>query len=285
MSALLELGRDGRPVTGAEIIDMHCHLGRYGFAIPDRSLETLVRGMDRLGVTKLVTSHMRCMRPVADEAESGNDVVCQAMSRYPGRILGYMTVVPANDAAATRGAVERRLRQGFTGVKLHNGNGIPYESPGYRAVYEVANERCLPVLLHTWGNPAEFAQIHKLAERYPDVSLILAHGGSANPEAYIEAVRSHPWVFMDTTYSISPRGLVERLVTEGGADKVLWGSDAYFYSQSQQFGKILGARLPDEAKLKILGRNAAVVLGRIRDGGLHTCAANGVHPAVCPGGV
>ena len=264
MTTLLELGRNGQPLAGVEVIDMHGHLGRYGFAIPDVSVDTVVRGMDRLGVKQLVTSHMRCMRWTADEIESGNDEVCAAMRRFPGRILGYLTVAPSADAPATRRAVERRIGEGFSGVKLHNCNGFPYDHAGYTPVYEVANAHCMPVLFHTWGDAREFAQVAALAGRYPDISFILAHGGCCNPEGYIQAVRQHPRVFMDTTLSSSPRGLVERLATEGGADKVVWGSDVYFFSESQQIGKILGAALSDDIKRKLLGLNAAAILGRIR---------------------
>jgi len=242
---------------------MHGHIGRYGFAIPDLSVETIVRGMDRLGVRTLVTSHMRCMRWVASEVESGNDEVRDAMQRFPGRIRGYLTMTPTGDAAAVRKAVERRVAEGFAGVKLHNCNGFRYDDAGYTPVYEVANAHRMPILLHAWGDPDEFAQISRLATRYPDIAFILAHGGSANPDSYIKMVRDHRQVYMDTTFSRSPRGMVERLVAGGGDDKVVWGSDIYFFSQSQQLGKILGAQMPDDIKRKILGSNAQAILGRI----------------------
>ena len=33
-----------------------------------------------------------------------------------------------------------------------------------------------------------------------------------------------------------------------GPEKVVWGSDCYFYSEAHQIGKVLGAALPEEVK-------------------------------------
>jgi len=51
------------------------------------------------------------------------------------------------------------------------------------------------------------------------------------------------------------------LVNEAGADRVLFGSDMPLMDPRSQIGKIITARISDEAKQKILGGNASRLLG------------------------
>lgn len=260
MKTLLDRGRDGECLAGLDITDLHGHLGRYAFGIPDLSVARVVAGMDRLGVARTLMSHMRCMSP---DTAWGNEEILAAMRAFPGRILGYASAWPVS-AGAVRDEIARRLDQGFTGVKLHNTAGFPYTDPAYAPAFELANARRMPVLLHTWGGPAEFAQIRELSTTWPDTSLLLAHAGSADEAGYIAVARDCPNVYLDTTFSASPRGLVRRLVDGAGADRVVWGTDVLFLNQAQQIGKILGADLPEETKRAILSNNARRILERIR---------------------
>jgi hypothetical protein len=231
-----------------------------GFAVPDTSAATLVAVMDRIGVRTMVCSHIQSG---GAEVIRGNREVLAAMRAFPGRILGYLSVWPSAEAAV-RAEVERCLDAGFVGVKVHNSQGFPYTHPAYVPAYEAAHEQHLPVLFHAWGGEREFVEIAEIAQRYPNASVLLAHAGCENEEGYLRLACEHANVFLDTAYSASPRGLVERLVAGADAEKVVWGSDAYFFSQSQQIGKVLGAKLPEETKALILSGNATRILaGRI----------------------
>jgi predicted TIM-barrel fold metal-dependent hydrolase len=59
--------------------------------------------------------------------------------------------------------------------------------------------------------------------------------------------------------------MVEKLVAEAGAENVLFGSDCYFFSMTQQIGKVIGARISDGDKHKILHENAQRLLDRIEN--------------------
>lgn len=259
MSTLLEQALQGRPLD-LDIIDMHAHIGRYSFSIPDLSPESIVRVMDRMGVRRLVCSPMRVMTQYTEE---GNALVLDAMKAHPERILGYVAVRPL-DADKVRTSVLKWLDAGFTGIKLHSNNGFPYSDAAYTPAYEIANERCLPVLFHTWGEPEMLDLMRELSAKYPDASLLLAHAGTCNEEGYISIARDCPNVYLDPTLSISPRGLIQRLVEGAGADRIVWGSDACFLSMAQQLGKVVAARIPEEDKKKILRDNAERILARVK---------------------
>jgi len=260
MTTLLERARRGECLAGVGIIDMHGHLGRVEFCIPDLSPATLVAAMDRVGIESIVVSHVRCLfsRPGL-----GNEAVLDAMRAFPGRILGYVVLLPTSEEAV-REEMERGVANGFVGLKLHNANGIQYDEPKYEPALAIANERRMPVLFHTWGRDEEFEQFRVLAAKFPDASLLLAHSGAANEAEYVKIAQEFENIYLDVCFSTGPRGLVERLVEGAGVDKVVWGSDAIFLSITQQVGKVLAARLPEEDKIRVLSANARRILGRIR---------------------
>ncbi len=258
MKSLLEYGRAGVSLDEFDVVDMHGHLGQYAFHIADLSADGMVRVMDRLGVAATLVSHMRCM---SIETERGNREVLAAMQAHPGRILGYIICWPTA-AAEVRDVVERWLAAGFTGIKLHNSVGYSYADPAYAPAYEIANAQRLPILFHTWGEDHVLAEIRQQAERYPEASFILAHAGCGNVEGYLAMARACPNVYLDLTLSRAPRGLLEHFVAEAGAERIVWGSDIYFLSQTQQLGKVLGAKISDDDKLRILSANAKEILAR-----------------------
>ncbi|MGD0111972.1 MAG: amidohydrolase family protein [Armatimonadota bacterium] len=258
MSELLQCGRAGRPLPLSDIIDMHGHLGRCSFAIPDTTAAGMVAVMDRLGIRSTVCSHMQSW---GAEAIRGNREVLDAMRGFPGRILGYASVWPWPEAEV-RAEAAYCLGAGFTGIKVHNSQGFPYTHASYIPMYEMADERHLPMLFHVWGEDRVFGEIAEIARSYPNTNILMAHSGAANVEGYIRMAAEHPNVYLDLAYSASPRGMVERLVSAAGVEKVVFGSDAYFFSQSQQIGKVLGAKITDDAKQQILSGNALRILSQ-----------------------
>lgn len=241
------------------VLDLHGHFGRYAQAIPDLTAKGLVGVLDRVGVQSIVLSHMQC---VSWHVPEGNDQVLEATQAFPGRILGYALVFPVTPAAARR-ELERRLDQGFVGLKLHSSNGIAYNHPGYAETLALANERRLPVLLHTWGSQQDFQAVRELATRYPECAFLMAHAGAGGgAQGCIKLASEFEHVYLDTAYSAGPRGLVEELVAGVGAKKVVFGSDCYFFSLTQQIGKIVGADICDADKRCILRTNAAAILAR-----------------------
>jgi len=256
MSSLLERGVRGETLDDIDIVDMHCHLGRYEFAVPETSPASLVRVMDRIGVSCAVASHTRVL---SGRVRAGNDEVIEAARAFPGRIFGYAILWPTS-AAWVREETLRCLDAGFVGVKLHNANGFPYTHPAYAPAFEIADDRKLPVLLHTYGEAPELAQARELAGRYPNVRLLLAHAGAKDADGYVSIANDCANVYLDLCMSRQWRGLIERFCAEVGADRIVWGSDATFLNMAHQIGKVLGAHIPDEDKTKLLSTNARRIL-------------------------
>ncbi|MBN1809174.1 MAG: amidohydrolase family protein [Planctomycetes bacterium] len=255
MNQFVEKALAGLP-PGLDIIDMHAHVGCFSYTVPDRSVGSIVASMDRLGIAAAAVAHIRCTNA---DAEYGNEIVCNAMQEYPGRILGYVGVFPYGRTEVRRN-VERWLGEGFSGLKFHDMNGIPYNHPSYAHAHAIANERRIPMLFHTWGTEKQLDHVGRIASACPDAPVLLAHAGAEAEERYVDFMKKHPNAFLDVTYSRSPRGLVRRFADAVGAARMVWGSDVNVLNQAQQLGKVFGSGLPLEDMQMILAGNARRIL-------------------------
>jgi predicted TIM-barrel fold metal-dependent hydrolase len=262
VSALLEQARRGETLIDSGLVDIHAHLGVGHFALPEHAAAGMVAAMDRVGVDVTMCAALGCFQ---GGPKAGNDEVASAIAVFPGRIEGYVVAWPTS-AEAVEQEMLTRVAQGFKGLKLHSGNGFPYTDEAYAPAWRVADRHHMPVLLHTWGEEEVFDQVRELAESYPRTAILLGHAGCVNLDGYISLAATVPNVWMELCLSRAPRGMVERLVDAVGVDRVVWGTDAVFLSMTQQLGKVIGARLSEEDKLKILGGNSRRLLGRVKPG-------------------
>lgn len=247
------------PLRWEGIVDMHAHYGKFApFPLWGGWADDLVQAMDKLGVKKMFVSHENVM---GTEPVHGNDQVLEAMERYPDRIMGYATCYPVNDELGID-EIRRCLDGGMHGIKMHNRTGIPYTSDQYTPVWELANDRGLPVLLHTWG---DLNQLDSIFDRYRKAVILLGHSGCVNAQMYVEYARRYPDIYLETCFSMSPYGLIEYFVREVGAERIVWGSDAPWYSMESQLARIIFAEISEEEKKLILVENPKRILGQHED--------------------
>ena len=100
-----------------------------------------------------------------------------------------------------------------------------------------------------------------LIEKYARSAWILAHAGSDQKQRYVEVAKKYDNAVLETCFSRCPKGMVEYFVGEGLEDKVLWGSDVSFMTQTHQLGRVLFAEVSAEVKKKLLCDNARRVFG------------------------
>ena len=268
MDYFTKTASEGRPLDDAFIFDCHGHFGtEVGFHIPGADAREYIAVLDRVGIDTVAVSTFSSVFPF------GNDIVADAVSACPGRLVGYARV-NANYPEQIESELTRCFDElGFKGIKIH-----PYcdqvrpSDPRYRPVWEFAARRNLPVLIHTWNSlryadplldycvPAQFERI---AEDYPDAKILLGHSGGEY-DGILEAItvaKACPNVYLDTASSRLYPGVVEMMVAEVGAERVLYGSDVPFLSPVPQVGKIVYADIGEAEKRMILGLNAAALFG------------------------
>ena len=257
MSDLKEKVSQGAPLADELIIDVHCHMGHWArFNIPANNAAGMVARMDRLGIRACIVAHHTAIGP---DFRYGNDEVLKAMTDFPGRIHGYATVNP-NYQDEVVPELDRCISAGMIGIKIHpDAHGCPVDSPKYTPVWEYANEHKLPLLSHTWtsGNNA-VKTLEKLAEKYPNVSILLAHSGfgSEGADQSIEAAVKYPNIYPELAGSVIIYGTLERMVRRIGADRIIFGTDMPFLDPRSQLGRVAFAKISDDEKRQILGLNA-----------------------------
>lgn len=256
MNDYLETLLSGRPVSGLHIVDSHDHLGPWSnFRVSQRgSIESLVRRCDQIGIDRVtLTAHAS----IGPDMRRGNDLVLDAVTRFPQRAAGYVTVKPCGEEEMLE---ELRFffgKRGFVGVKLHPDlHGRQVADPVYDPAYAFADARRLPVLIHTWG-ARNVLDIDALAARYKNASFIVAHLGGA-PDALdtaLQTIARRDNVFGDTALSAAPMGNIDYAISKIGAEKLLFGTDMPFYDPCFTLARVLAAGLTQRELQCVLGGN------------------------------
>jgi predicted TIM-barrel fold metal-dependent hydrolase len=250
---------DGR-LAGAEVIDAHAHIGPwFNFRIPHPYADGMLRTMDHAGVH---VAWITADASIGPDFRLGNALVAEAVTAHPDRFRGYVTVNP-HYPEESLDDLARRYDAGWRLVKFHTGtHDHPADGPGYRRIWEFAQERGLHLLSHSFPTPE---RLNTLAAEYPDVSILVGHAASnaALAPAYCAVCHERPNVFLDLCGSTLWRGLLERMVALAGADRVLFGSDIPFVDPRGQLGRVAFARLPDEDLRAVFGWNARRIWERL----------------------
>ena len=245
---------DRRPLPVPDIIDMHTHYSKWvQFPIWGGLADDLVEEMDRAGVEKAVLAPQASLTPAL---VCGNEDVLEAMKKYPDRLLGYACCYPVREDTGLK-EIERCMDAGMTGIKMHTAAGLEYTFEGYAPVWKYADENQIPVLLHTWG---DLDRMDSLFGTYTRAPVILGHAGAVDPAMYVNYAKKYPNLWLELCLSRSPCGMVEYLVREVGADRILYGSDAPWMPFGHQLGRVLFADISEDDKGKILAENAKRML-------------------------
>jgi predicted TIM-barrel fold metal-dependent hydrolase len=227
--------------------DCHGHLGGRSpsYHVPGGDLESTVREMERLG------SRRACVfsfTGVSSDEQFGNDLVADAVARYPDRFMGFALLNPHRGADEMRRELERCAALGLRGIKLiPYYQGYPEDGPLLEVACRWAHERKQIILNHSWGPPANLEQ---LLAKYPNACFINGHTSLA----YAGLMERFPNLYICSCPLVGPRAC-EEVVGRIGADRLLFGSDLQDLPIAWGLGPILFARLPVEQKRMILGGN------------------------------
>jgi hypothetical protein len=245
----------------AVIIDAHAHCGPYSlFHIARNTPADMVRVMDRCGVGRtLLCSHLGLQL----DARAGNRDTAAAVADFPHRLAGYLTINPRQDPVAELAHWDGDPR--FVGIKVHpDEHEYPLTGPRYRPVWEYASQTGFPVLTHTWHlSPYDdVALLGRVAEAAPEANLIAGHSGVL-PHGFdraIEVARRYPRLYLELCGSHNHGRVIERMIDEIGAAKVMYGSDFPFIDMRGSLGRVLFADLAEADRDAVLGGTIGALL-------------------------
>jgi len=246
------------------IADCHGHLGVHpDFPAYQCTLPEMIGVMDHLNLQVLaITSTRACYT----DCPAGNAEVARALEQYPARFRGYITVNPYPEGQAL---VELEQWKHFHWpplIKLHPAlHQYPIHGPGYRPVWDYANQTGALVLVHTWDSDPLCSPLLllDLAREFSRTRIIIGHSGVTwrGYHQALEVATQAENTFLDLTGSQSHRTILEKMVAQVGAERILFGSDLPFLDAAITLGRVMTARISDAHKEAILRTNFLRLLG------------------------
>lgn len=253
------------------IIDVHTHPIFFNDGRRETEVEALVAHGRALGIERMISlgDVLRYgPRPDAPHLRNLNDESARLQRLHPDYFVGFCYLNPRLGERAVMAEAERCVtKHGFKGIKLEIANNA--SDPCMKHVMKAARAFGLVVLQHSWSstNFGPGMQDHsdpddtaRLARQNPEVNIIMAHLVGIGFRGVL-AAKGLPNLYVDTSGGFPEEGLVEYAVEHLGADHVLYGSDLPIRECSAKIGSILGARISEAAKTRILHTNTAQLLG------------------------
>jgi len=207
--------------------------------------------------------------------KQNNDIVIEAVLKYPDRIKGLACFNTAWDGAAKE--IQRCIDAGLSGVGelAFYFSGIDKKAlQTLKPVMEVLKDNGnLPCMIHTnepvghkysGKTPVTIAQIYNLAKTFPDNKIILAHWGGGiflynimkkETKLVLKNIwydtAASPYLYDSQIYDIAAAAQI--------ADKILFGTDFPLLNPDKYYKDLDNSNISSAQKKDILGNNAAII--------------------------
>jgi len=203
-----------------------------------------------------------------------NEWSCNVTAQYP-QLLTFIGVDPVLDGPELEAEVERRHATGAKGIKLHPPvQRVLLDDERWFPALAAAERLGMVVLTHMGpfgdidGDFASIERASRVAEAFPQLRIILAHGGGPDREGTLAALARHPNLLVDTVGlvagaradDLSGDALVAELRALG-TDRIVYGSDYCFVSPFPALERLERLPLDEGERRAILHDNAAALLG------------------------
>jgi predicted TIM-barrel fold metal-dependent hydrolase len=260
-------------INGIYTIDSHCHIypekiaskavagtdNFYGgLSVGKGTVEDMIESGTKAGIDHFI---VQSVATTPKQVASINRFIAEEVAKRPELLTGLGTLHP--DSEDIKGDVEHLLELGLKGVKLHP-DIQAFKIDDYRClkIYELCEEKGLPVLMHTGDNRYDYSNPNRLLpvlETYTNLTVIGAHlGGWSIWDKACEAYRGIPNFYVDCSSSfnyIKPE-LALDIIRRYGADKVLFATDYPMWSQKSEIDYFLSLGLDENEITSILNINA-----------------------------
>lgn len=252
-------------------IDVHGHFGVYDRGagglnkqMMSGSIEVVRRRAQAADISLTVVSALHAFMPYGGDVVRGNNDARKVAEQYSD--IRFWAVINPKISESYKQVESLLTHPRCKGIKIHP-TDHGYEIRDYGdEVFEFAALHKATVMTHS-GCPGSFPEdFICLANRYPNVPLILAHlgnsaDGNLSRQVYALKQAKNKNVYIDTSSAKSINsGLIEWAVSEAGADRLLFGTDTPSYFSACQKARIEYAEIDEEAKGAILFGNASQLL-------------------------
>ncbi|MGC9349555.1 MAG: amidohydrolase family protein [Anaerolineae bacterium] len=228
---------------------------------PVATVDSLLVEMDRAGVDRALVWHI-AQHDVA--AQTGNDLLTEAIAGQD-RLYGCWTMLPNQAREFPKPAILLREMQRARVVALRvfpDSHRFLLNSVSMGPLLRTMVERRLPLFLSlrrgiTWRG------IYDLLAEFPELVCVLCdHGCWGEDRMFRPLLERYEHVYVDTAQYLLDGGL-ERLVSDYGAHRVLFGSgfpESYFGGMMMA---LKHAQIPESAKKAIAHANMDRIIDEI----------------------
>ncbi|MBI3942041.1 MAG: amidohydrolase [Chloroflexi bacterium] len=246
-------------IDGTQVIDFHGHVGSDEIYGMNDNPKLVLHAMDRADIDKACV--FQIFHP---DGATGNNLTARYIAQHPDRFIGFAYVSPMMPECMLPELARAIDKLKLAAIKLYPPyTPWPLSYEQWHPIYRFADERGLAIIFHTGSEYQSYPKfLGEIAPLFPRANFVAGHSGNT-PEERRQAIavaQAHPNVYLETCSTFRTPGVIEQLVNEGGADRVLYGSDLPLMDPRAQIGKIITARISDDAKRKVLGENARRLL-------------------------
>lgn len=223
------------------VVDIHAHIypdkiaaraaesvGQF-YNIPmdegDGSVGTYLKSIEGSPITHSVV-HSVAVKPGV--VETINDFVAATCKEHPN-FIGFATL--HQDYENPEAEIERAVGLGLKGVKLHpDTQGVNMDDPRLMTIYEIAEARGLPVMLHCGDYRYDFSHPRRLKNvlrTFPKLRVDAAHfGGWSVFDLALEYLEDENcWLDMSSSMQFLGLRRTKELCDIYGTDRILFGAD------------------------------------------------------------
>ena len=250
-------------------IDAHCH--------PDPDLGRQLETADSLGIGKLqiskpVTNFSGTDPEGPEQVRKNNDIVINAMKKYPDRFIGFFTLNPIYRKESLE-ELKRCVDHGMAGYKGYT--QVKVNDPLYYPIIEKLIDLNMIVFMHAfcqlgmagyrmkydigrWANTTIPEDMVEAAKRYPEAMFHFAHiAGGGDWEYECKLFKNYPNIYVDTGGSNNEENIIDFAIKYLGEERIFFGTDECYF---QGVGKILASNVTEAQKKKIFFDNYNNVL-------------------------
>src|SRR3989338_7252398 len=209
------------------IIDAHMHIGvdKDGHSLTASALLSNLKANE---INRAIVFPM-------DDPQAGkaftkpNDRIYNAYRNSPDILVPFFRLDPNYDWS---GELDKRLSQGFRGIKLHpRSQNFGISSPQAIRLYERLEKENLMMLIHTgFGIDSVAQELHKVATAFPKLRILVGHGGFPDLDNVIKLLAPLDNVLFEIS-TMRIFDLIE-LLKNVSSKKIVFGSDLPYYDQT-----------------------------------------------------
>lgn len=268
------------------VIDFHNALDSKFDRSTFQTADILIKRLDKYGFDM----SMIMPNPIDTftKIEEPNNLILEAMKKYPKRFIGFCCVNPFFKDKAGK-EVERCLNLGFQGIgelvsDMYQASAdLTSINKAWITLLKNIKNSDVPILFHvgnsTYSKPKV---IEKIISEFPEKTIIMGHMGSWKHllDDVISIAKRYENVYLDTafafldlqtidpednpaTFSPSPNShlLIQKAISELGADRIIFGSVSFTDKALQQeLKKFEALNLTGKEKKLIMGENLARIV-------------------------